>query len=227
MIGEMLEKRLKFIRIPNLMFIVVVISSFVFLLDHVLFLQSGRLFLRSLFSFNSNLILKGQIWRVITFIFIPFSGGIISAALQAYCLYFLGTSLEVSLGERRFSLFYVFGVLLAIVAGFITRQTTVVFLNMSLIFVFSVVNPNRRMLLFFILPVNTLWIGALNAVFFIVTILVAIITKNFATLLAVLAALGNFLIFFGPHFFTDIFYNFKNFHEKSKRMYKNGKYWNN
>lgn len=227
MIGETLEKRLKFIRIPNLMFIVVVISSLIFLLDQVFLMQNGRFLLRNLLNFNAKLILKGQIWRLVTFVFLPFSGRLFYVALEAYFLYFIGTSLEVSLGERRFSIFYVFGSLLAIICGFITKETTIVFLNMSLIFVFATVNPNRKMLLFFVIPINTMWIGVLNVIYFIVTILLALMTKNFATVLAILAAIINFLIFFGPRFFLDIYFNLKSFHEKSKRMYRNGRYWNN
>ena len=227
MLIEKIKKNLRFFRIPNLMFIIVVISAFVFLIDRVSFIQNRKTFLASFLYFNRELILKGQIWRIFGFVFMPFSRGLMFAALEGYFLYFLGTSLEVSLGEHKFTIFYLTGVLFSILAGFLTGGATVVFLNMTLFFVFATINPNRKVLLFFFLPVNTMLLGFLDVLYFIFNIFLGLIRKDFVTVVAAVVAIVNFLIFFGPNFFIDIFNEIKRLQQNSKRMYKNGNYWNN
>ena len=215
---ERLEKKLQIFKIPNLMFIIIVVSAFVYAIDYISVIQTGRTHLTYLLEFNKQLILKGQIWRLVSFVFTPFSGGMFFVLLEAYFLYFLGTSLEVTLGDRKFSSFYMFGVFLTVIAGFMTGFSTIFYLNMTLFFVFASINPNRKMLLFFILPVNTIWLAALDLVYFISIMIISIIRQDFATLLVIVAAILNFLIFFGPRFFLDICYNIKSLQEKSKRM---------
>ena len=225
MLGDKIERKLGFIRIPNLMFIIVVISGFVFLIDYVSVVQGGRPILIYALHFKKELILKGQIWRAIGFVFTQLHGNLFFVFIEAYFLYFMGTSLEASVGTRRFSLFYIFGVLFAVITGFLTGRTTVTFLNMTMFFAFATINPNMKILLFFFIPVNTIIIGLLDAVYFFVTILVALIRRDVAVLLAAAAALVNFLIFFGPRFFLDLLSLLKSFQQKSKRMYQNGSYW--
>ena len=54
---------------------------------------------------NRFLLLQGQVWRVISFIFIPFSGGsILSVVLGIYFTWFIGTALEREWGDFRYCL---------------------------------------------------------------------------------------------------------------------------
>lgn len=227
MLIKKLKNSLRFFKIPNLMFIIIIISIFVFAIDKISFLQSKRVFLASFLQFNRELILKGQFWRIFGFVFMPFSNNLMFAALEGYFLYFLGTSLEVSLGEHKFTTFYLTGVLLLILGGFLTGGTTVFFLNMSLFFVFAAINPNGKVLLFFFLPVNTLLIGFLDVLYFIFSIILGILRKDYKTVVSAVFAIVNFLIFFGPNFFLNILNEIKTMQQNSKRMYKNGNYWNN
>ena len=66
--------------------------------------------------FVRDLILRGQVWRLVTFLLIPPSlGGIIQTALMLYFYYFIGTALEGRWGARRFLLYYLVGALAAII----------------------------------------------------------------------------------------------------------------
>lgn len=222
-----LEKNFNFIKIPNLMFIVVVISIFVYVVDAIFLMQNGRFFLKGMLHFNKTLILNGQFWRALTFVFLPFNGNVVLVALEAYFLHFLGTSLEVSVGEVRFTMFYVTGIILNIVVGFLTGFADVRFLNMTLLFAFSSINPNRKMLLFGLIPLSTIWFGIVDLFYFVFHLVVALIKKDYVTILVIAAAILNFIIFFGVNFFKDVLYNLKNLQENSKRMYRNGNFWNN
>ncbi len=225
MLGDKIERKLWFVKIPNLAFILVIVSAFVYLIDYVSFLQGGEFFLTKLLYFDKALILKGQIWRTIGFVFIGLNSSFLFALLQSYFLYFLGTCLEVNVGERRFSLFYIFGVIFLIIGGFLTGTTTILYLNMTMFFAFATINPNRKLLLFFFLPVKTIWLGVFDGVYFLINLLVALIRRDLAMILSISSALVSFLIFFGPRFFIDIYKQIKNLQQNSKRMYQNGSYW--
>ncbi len=225
MLGDKIERKLWFIKIPNLAFILVVVSVFVYLVDYISFLQGGQFFLNKLLYFDKALILKGQIWRTIGFVFTGLHNTILFALLQAYFLYFLGTCLEVNVGERRFSLFYIFGVIFLIIGGFLAGSTTILYLNMTMFFAFATINPNRKLLLFFILPVKTMWLGIFDGVYFLISLIVALIRRDMVEVLSILAALASFLIFFGPRFFIDIYKQLKSLQQNSKRMYQSGSYW--
>ena len=61
---------------------------------------------------SRSLLLQGQIWRVISFIFIPFSGGsILSVVLGIYFTWFVGTALEREWGDFRYTVYLLSGVL--------------------------------------------------------------------------------------------------------------------
>ena len=75
--------------IPNLMLYVVVISLAVWLLS---IMDSSRT-LMSYFAFSPELILKGQVWRLITFMFIPQDTSM-WALLFFYFYYWIGSTLE-------------------------------------------------------------------------------------------------------------------------------------
>ena len=61
---------------------------------------------------SRSLLLQGQVWRVISFIFIPFSGGsILSVVLGIYFTWFIGTALEREWGDFRYTVYLLSGVL--------------------------------------------------------------------------------------------------------------------
>ena len=77
-------------------------------------------------AFVPELILRGQIWRLVTFVFVPVSSGGYTIfgqafffALATFFYYWIGTALERQWGTTRFTVFYGLGVILNIIAGFV------------------------------------------------------------------------------------------------------------
>ena len=104
--------------IPGLMRYIVIGNVLVFLLD--LFSTGGYPIATSLLSFSSDAILQGQIWRIITFVFVPAtSRNIFLFAITLYFYYFIGNALEREWGSNKFTIFYFFGILLNILVGFL------------------------------------------------------------------------------------------------------------
>ena len=141
--------------IPNLMKYLCFAMLGVFVLEYLPLKNSAWLLL----YFNRDLIMQGQVWRLITFIFLPPSGNLLWILFSLYFYYFLGTSLENHWGGARFNIYYGLGVIGNIISGFLTGFATNTYLNTSLLLAFAVLYPNMEFTLFFFLPVKVKWIG--------------------------------------------------------------------
>lgn len=145
--------------VPNLMLYIVVISLAVWLLS---IMDSSRT-LMSYFAFSPELILKGQVWRLITFMFIPQDTSM-WALLFFYFYYWIGSTLEREWGTARFNIFIFSGVLLTIIYGMviylITKQSASIgtyYIYLSMFFSFATLYPDTQVLFMFIIPVKIKW----------------------------------------------------------------------
>lgn len=190
---DKLSRRLRRLAIPNLMIYITGGMLGVFLLDMAL--PYG---VSSYLSFHWASILRGEVWRLLTFAFLPPGNSILFIILTLYFYYFIGSSLENAWGSTRFTIYYLFGMLGTIIAGVLTGGATNYYLNLSLFFAFAQLWPDHQLLLFFILPVKIKWIAWLNWAYF----LFSFIQGNAVARAAILFSLLNFFLFFGPDFFS-------------------------
>ena len=181
--------------IPGLMRYIVIGNVLIYLLD--MFSMGGGAIGSSLFSFNTSAILSGQVWRLVTFIFVPYSGqGLFFFALTLYFYYFIGTALEREWGSNKFTIFYFFGVLLNVIIGFLVGGASMYYVNMSMFFSFATLYPDMRVLLYGIIPLKVKWLAWLDAALFALDIFGSL--RSGAPLFALLPIMGvlNYLIFF-------------------------------
>lgn len=143
--------------------------------------------------FDRDLILQGQIWRVITFIFLPPTGSLLWILFSLYFYYFLGTSLERHWGSARFNLYYLIGIVGNIISGFLTGTATNTYLNTSLLLAFAVLYPEMQFTLFFFLPVKVKWIGWAWGAYLVYQLIVMPWTYKAALIFSFLP----FVLFFG------------------------------
>lgn len=141
--------------IPNLMMYIVIGNIAVYLLDNF---SGGAC--SAMLAFIPAGILRGQLWRLVTFIFVPASGyNLIFFALFLYMYYFIGNMLEREWGSVKFTVYYGIGVLANVVVGLVLSVlyganyawsvVSVDYLNMSLFFAFAALYPDLQFLLFF------------------------------------------------------------------------------
>ena len=180
--------------IPRLMLFVVLISGGVFIV--------GDVGLFNFLVFNPALILRGEVWRLITWVFMPLPANFIFVLIALYFYFFIGSTLEREWGAGKFTIYYLFGLLLNIVYGFIvwlavgvTANLSPSFLNLSMFFAFATLFPEHVVRLFFIIPIKVKWLALLNAAFFVFSIVSDIIAgRFFAALLPIVALLNYFLM---------------------------------
>ena len=148
---------------------IVIGNVLVYLLN--LFSTNGYPVASALLSFDTSAILQGQVWRIITFIFVPTgSSNIFFFVLTLYFYYFIGSALEREWGSNKFTVFYFFGVILNIILGFFVGTASMYYVNMSMFFAFATLYPNLQFLLFFIIPVKAKWLAWIDAAYFLIAV---------------------------------------------------------
>lgn len=208
---DKLERRFGRIAIHDLMMAIGIGQAVVFLAE---FFMPG-LGIWSKLSLYMPAVLQGEVWRLITFIFVPSASTPISLLLTLYLMWLIGHTLEQSWGDFRFNVYYLLGVLGAILAAVITGWGTTYYLNLSLFFAFAMLYPEMRLLLFFIIPVKIKWL----ALFAGALCLFSLVFGGWAERLSVLFSLLNFLLFFGGDFWRTA--------RQELRYAKNRRAWRN
>jgi hypothetical protein len=149
-------------------------------------------------------ILKGQVWRVISWVLVPPSGSLISIIFIVLLYYSLGTALERAWGTFRYNVYIFSGILFTVIGAFalyFIAGTGMIgygglfstyYINMSIFLAFAVSYPDMELLLYFIIPIKMKWMAIVYAVF----ILYDFIAGNFISKVAIAASLLNFVVFF-------------------------------
>ncbi len=186
--------------IPNLMKYIVIGTGIVWLF----MLMDKTNSLLGWLVLDPGLVLRGQIWRLVTFVFVPqdFSMWIL---LFLYFYYWIGSILEQQWGTPRFNIFLLSGILLTIIFDFIVYFTADVlsslqlmllgpyYIYLSMFFSFATLFPDMQVLFMFIIPLKVKWLALLDAAYFIVDVIRLPFPVNLLPIVAIL----NYLVFFG------------------------------
>ena len=155
--------------------------------------------LASYLTFDPALVLRGQIWRVITFALCPPSTGLL-AFVAIYFYYWIGSTLERQWGTPQFNIYFFTGLILTLLYGFLVYfifGTRLVldaqYVYLSMFFSFAVLFPNMQVLLFFLLPIRIKWLALVDAAYFVMELVRLPFPAKFLPLVAVL----NFFLFCG------------------------------
>ena len=165
--------------------------------------RTGTLF--SFLRFNPALIMRGEVWRIITWVFLPLNDNPFFTVLMLYFYFNIGGTLEREWGTPKFSVYYLSGVLINIIYGFIAFYNPWLrivllspdFLNLSLFFAYAVLYPDHRILLFLIIPIKIKWLALINACFFVYSTVTFAIDGLYGMALLPFVALLNFIIICG------------------------------
>ena len=179
--------------IPNLMRYIVIANVVFWLFNAV------NPMIMPYLLFNPMLILRGQIWRLVSFIFIPPSTGLL-AFIAFYFYYWIGSTLESRWGTGQFTIYFFSGVILTILYGFIiyfitgrAMSLSSTYIYLSMFFSFAALFPDMQVLLFFIIPIKMKYLALVDAAFFLLSVITTRFPENLLPVVAVL----NFLIFCG------------------------------
>ncbi|MDR3277235.1 MAG: hypothetical protein LBT12_00535 [Oscillospiraceae bacterium] len=165
--------------------------------------------------FDPERILKGEIWRLVSWTFFPFAlndasfYSIVTTALTLYFFYWIGSSLEYAWGQAKFTIYYFSGVLLSLVYAFLMWYVlgdmralvpflfSPMYLNLSLFLAFAVLFPDERILLFMIIPIRAKWLALLTCGVYLVYAVRYLLGGLIFPALLPIPAIINFLLICG------------------------------
>ena len=106
--------------IPRLMLWIIIGNALVYLIS--LMDRSGMLLLY--LCLIPDRLLKGELWRLVTFVFVPNNTGL-WLVLELYFYYLIGSTLERAWGTGKFTVYYLCGMALNILYGVIDPRIRV------------------------------------------------------------------------------------------------------
>lgn len=204
--------------IPNLMLYIAIGCGVVSAMSMLGYSQ-----LYSLLCFDRASILRGQVWRLFTYVFTMSGSNYFTTLILLYCIYSLGRAVEASWGTLKFNLYYVFGILLMDIYALVFDGSTYLydfqngfsasvsmgipgyyaanmtfFLHLSMVLCYATLYPDSQFLLFYVIPIKA-WVLSL---LYFVYILYSIISVTIPVMylphnLFPLVALANYFLFFG------------------------------
>ena len=202
--------------IPNLMLYITLGNALVMIMS----MMNGGSVLYDALCFDKGEILKGQVWRLVTYVFTQSSGGFLEL-IFLYFFYMLGRHVENSMGTLKFNIFYFSGVILMDIFAMIfcpvipdraltleeynylsavlpTYWQMAYYLHLSLVLAFATTHPDSQFYIFFIIPVKA-WLMAL---IYLVLVAIEVFNLSYPLLyiphnLFPLVALANYLLYAG------------------------------
>lgn len=201
-----LERRFGRYAIPNLMQYIIVLYVI------GLIIGTFNVAVITKFSLDFNLVAKGQIWRLVTFL-IPVSniGNIIYVFFKAYIFYMIGNTLERAWGPFRLNFYFFSGVFFNVIAALIVYLVTGInilgtlgmfmsppldLIYSSMFFAFAALYPNTQFLLYFIIPVKVKWLAYLSGAYYLYNIYTMVNANYLLGIVPIVASLANFVIFY-------------------------------
>ena len=191
--------------IPGLMRYIVIANAAIYIFS--LFDQSGLLL--NVLAMDARSVLHGQIWRIVTFVLIPTGSSPLSVLLSLFFYYWLGESMERIWGSTKFTVYYVSGMLLSVIAsilalfldGFSFPLYGAGYVNSALFFAYALTYPEAMVRIFYIIPVKMKWLAILEAVVYAVVVVWGIVTGAWGYALTPVVAMLNLFVFFSPDFY--------------------------
>ncbi len=176
--------------VTNLMLYVAIGQAAVGLLS----LFSQNLF-RLLFMFSGPAILRGEIWRLATFVFVPKVTNPFYLLLSCYVIFWTGQMLEREWGTAKFNLFYLCGIVLSDLLGLAVGYADIYYINLSIFLVIATLYGEAQVLFMFVIPIKMKWLALIDVVLILVDVVQRAQAGLWFAALAPLASFVNYFIF--------------------------------
>jgi len=188
-----IDKNFRDLSIPKLPLILTIIQFVGFLLA-----MGKPEFISKLYLTPKLILDQGEIWRIFTFIAIPFPNNLL-VILVLWFFYDFMVLLEESWGSMFLTVYFLIAWLSTVFAAFLTGVSveTFAYMECSFVFALATLNPNKELHLFFILPIAFKWI----ALFIAGILLIVPLFLDFSNgQLYVVLVFINYLLFFGKDY---------------------------
>lgn len=206
---DKLERKLGRFAIPNLTVYLMICYVIGFMLWNLAAMNLIPAEVIGYLTLEPALILRGQVWRLITWLVVPPSSNLISLVFFVLLYYSLGTALERTWGVFRYNVYIFSGLLFTVLAVFglyafyyfaygfempmsVLGMAGSNYVTLSIFLAFAAIYPEMELLLYFILPIKMKWM----ALVYVAIAGYDFINGNIVTRVVIGASLLNFVIFF-------------------------------
>ena len=179
-------------------------------------------------SLEPAYILRGQVWRLVTWVLYPPStSGVLWFAIAVLFFYYpIGTSLERTIGTFKYTLYILSGVIFTILGAFILyfllggnvlvgNVFSTYYISLSTFLAYAMCYPDMQVLLMFIIPIKMKWMAIFYVVIVAYEMIQYIMAGAWYLVIPIVASLLNFIIFyFGTKDFSR--YNPKEIHRRNE-----------
>ena len=140
-------------------------------------------------------LMAGEVWRAITFLFLPFTTNPLFLFFGLYLFYLMGTALDRFWGSFRYNIYLLIAWLGTVAAVFLVPELpmTNLYIETSVFLAFAWLYPDFQLLILFILPVRIKWLALATWVLMGYSVFVGHLNVQ----LSVAAGVLNFFLFFG------------------------------
>ncbi|MCF0134254.1 MAG: hypothetical protein HUJ72_10340 [Blautia sp.] len=202
---EKLERKFGKLGIPNLTLYIIICYVIGYLLMYV---NPGLL---NMMNLNVSMILKGQIWRVITWIVSPPSSGNVLLFVVAVLFFYypIGNMLERAWGSFRYTLYILSGILFTVAGAFILHFITggmidvfasyiftTYYISLSVFLAYALCFPDMQIYLYFVIPIKMKWMAYLYVALMAYDIIKDVRMGIWYMSVPIVASLLNFVLFF-------------------------------
>lgn len=206
-----LERKYGKFSIPNLT--VILIAGFVVGYLIMMFDPAAL----DLISLDPEKVMKGQVYRLLTWVVIPPSGLDVFTFIMLIFYFSVGRTLEHTLGDFQYTVYIVSGIIFTDIGMMVTYfimkllglegllnvyqqfglfGASTYYLCLTMFLAYAFLFPNLQVLVYFIIPIKVKWLGYLDIAYLVVTIFQYGRMHYYAGMVTVIMSVLNFIIFY-------------------------------
>lgn len=207
-----MERKLGRFAIPNLTMYIIGL----YIIGYVLQLVSVKYNVIPLLTLSPALILKGQVWRIVSWLLIPPTSLGLLTIITLIFYYFIGNNMERTMGTFRYNLFVFGGMLLMVIGAFLaygvyflidpenaagivhyySREFSTFYLQQMVFLAFAICYPEMQVLLMFIIPIKVKWLGIAYGILLGLECIQGLIGQDYCIFFAIGSQLLNLFFFY-------------------------------
>ena len=157
---------------------------------------------------SPSLILRGQIWRLVSWLLIPPSSLSFFTVIMLFCYYQLGTLLERTWGDFLYNVYIFFGLIMTVIGAFLLYFITgndygplftTYYVSLSIFLGFAMTFPDQQLLFMFIFPVKIKYLALVDIIYLVYEIITYFrygVSYGLPVLVMVVSSLASTILFF-------------------------------
>ncbi len=204
-----LERKYGKFAIPNLTIMLIIC----FIVGYMIQIFSGDAIYY--INLNPELIMHGQIWRLISWILMPPSGVSILIIITLMFYFHVGRTLENVWGDFKYTLYIISGIVftdIGVVGTYLVMKlcgleeyasmyatysdVSTYYLCMSMFLAYAFMFPDMQVLLYFFIPIKIKWLGYLDIAYLIYAVLTYGMVGYYPGMVTVIASVLNYIVFY-------------------------------